>query len=296
MSTLKAALIGKSLDHSISPEVHAHLFKILRNKVLSGWEAIEYSKAECENTNEVNQWITSAADRGYRGANVTIPYKEFASGLGKDRTGLVRNIYSANTLLFNDTPQIYSTDGAGFLYSLQKEYPTLNANTYDLILLGFGGASRAIMHVLQQLDWKSITIGVRSVETVRERIGEARKITLTDIDDVWRNDGNCFVINATPVGQRSEELLLSAFDWKVGDVAVDLVYNPLRTKFLENAARKGSTTMDGLGMLIEQAALSQYLWLTGAESHASLLSSSEFLQLRDTLAPLLIPEWHDCVT
>jgi shikimate dehydrogenase len=294
MSILKAALIGKSLDHSISPEVHSHLFKILSNKVKTEWEAIEYSKMECKDTDEVYQWITSAADRGYRGANVTIPYKEFASGLGKDN-GFVRSVRSANTLLFNDTLHVYSTDGAGFLYTLQKEYPALDASNYHLIILGAGGASRAIIHVLQQLDWNSIIVGVRSVETVRERMEEMQKFPLTTIDDIQRKDGNCFIINATPVGQRSEAFLLKAFDWKVGDIAVDLVYNPVRTKFLEHAAFAGASTMDGLGMLIEQAALSQYLWMTGAESDASLLSSSEYLKLRETLAPLLIPEWHDFV-
>jgi shikimate 5-dehydrogenase len=75
------------------------------------------------------------------------------------------------------------------------------------------------------------------------------------------------------------------------DIAVDLVYNPLRTRFLDVAARGGARTIDGLGMLIEQAALSQYFWLTGKESFKSMLTNSEHQILHESLSKLVTPKW-----
>jgi shikimate dehydrogenase len=102
------------------------------------------------------------------------------------------------------------------------------------------------------------------------------------------NLGSKFVLQTTPLGQEGYASSdFSMIGWQQGDIAIDLVYNPLKTAFVNTAQRQGAMTMGGLGMLIEQAALSQCFWFTGRLPPESILTNDEYLSIKSALSGLL---------
>jgi len=284
MKVLKAALLGRSLDHSISPQVQSALFPIFLAKLNTDFDSIDYSNIECADKEEFLSVVSNGVKNGFAGFNVTFPYKYIASTLATD--SIVRQINSANTIKCGNPDRIISTDGLGFRFALDKSLLELDASRYSFTILGNGGAARAVQSATGDFGWQHITIASRLNP-------EKPNPDIFSLTSVKRDEYKQFVVQATPVGQRTREAHLEDFDWKDGDIAVDLVYNPLRTRFLDIAASKGAHTIDGLGMLIEQAALSQYFWMTGNESRESLLTDSEHKLLHNSLSKLLTPRWDD---
>jgi shikimate dehydrogenase len=296
MKTLKAALIGRSLDHSISPEVHQMLFDVVRSKCNADYEVLEYSKTECHDEHECLSVIAHGLENGFRGFNITLPYKYAALSVVGECSALVKLIRSANVILCDAPPKIASTDGNGFRFALEKIYPDILFENYSLTILGAGGAARAVLHSMVEFGWKKITVAARSSEQAVRAARSYKDIAVFRLDKISRDAATQFIVQATPVGQRTGESLLENFEWKNGDIAADLVYNPLRTHFLDRAANMGAKIVDGLGMLIEQAALSQYVWMTGKESDRSILTSTEFWDIYTALSKLVTPRWDAFVT
>lgn len=296
MKILKAALLGRSLDHSISPMVHRHIFDIVRSKASSDFDKLEYSNIESKDEADLLFQIGRGKVDGFIGFNVTFPYKFAVSNIVGEISPMVKHIRSANTILCEMPLRIISTDGLGFFFAMKKKYPNLPYKQYSLTILGAGGAARAVLHSILQLGWKKITIAARSIEEARRAASPYEGVSAINLNEVRRDNANQFVVQATPVGQRSQESLLENFEWRTGDIAVDLVYNPLRTRFLDRAASGEASILDGLGMLIEQAALSQYFWMTGVESTASILDVNEFQSIYASISKLLTPRWDAFVT
>jgi shikimate dehydrogenase len=284
MSVLKAALLGRTLDHSISPQVHRAIFTIVRSKVMTEFDSIDYSNIECADVGEFMNVVKRGSEKGFIGFNITFPYKYLASTLASDTSSIVKQINSANTIRRGNPNQIISTDGFGFRFALDKALPGLAYSDYSLTILGNGGAARAILNAIDSFGWRRITKAARTYS-------EKRSSDITPLQEVRRDGSKQFVVQATPVGQRTRETLLQDFDWRPGDIAVDLVYNPLRTRFLDIASNGGAFAIDGLGMLIEQAALSQYFWITGNESIESILTEAEHIALHNSLSKLVTPRW-----
>jgi shikimate dehydrogenase len=296
MKTLKAALAGRVLTHSISPEVHRAIFPIVRERTHSEFGAIEYNNLECETEDVFRFHIKHGGEWGFTGLNVTFPYKHIASQLARDADATVRSIHSGNTIRFGMQFRVCSTDGPGFRFALMKECPDLDTSTHRLVVVGAGGAARAVLHAVIDMGWRSITVAARSVEGMQRTFEDYPDIEYIELSQLERDEGPQCVVHATPVGQRSSDSLLYHFEWKQGDIAVDLIYNPLRTRFLDHAAEQGATPISGLGMLLEQAALSQHIWMTGQVAAGSMLSEEEYFLLKESLAPLLAPRWDAFVT
>ncbi len=291
MKTLKAALAGRVLTHSISPEVHRAIFPIVREKTHAGYDAIEYNNLECETEDVFRFHVKHGGEWGFTGMNVTFPYKHIASQLARDADAVVRSIYSGNTIRFGMQFRVCSTDGPGFRLAIEKEYPGLVPSDYRLVIVGAGGAARAVLHAVLDMGWRKVTVAARSLESMKRGFSNYPNVECVDLAHLLRDDGPQFIVHTTPVGQRSMDSLLNKFEWREGDVALDLVYNPLHTRFLENAAAMGATTISGLGMLLEQAALSQHIWMTGEVAAGSMLTLEEYATLKETLSPLLAPRW-----
>ncbi len=296
MNILKAGLLGRSLDHSISPEVHSHLFESVRAKCGGQFEALDYGKLECANESEFLSHIENGEKNGYVGFNVTFPYKYAVSTVVGEVSPLVDQIHSANTVLCLSHPIIVSTDGDGFRFALQKCLHGLVPFEYSLKILGAGGAARAVLFAIHRWGWKDISMAARSFEAGRRAVKAYDSVSVLPIEGISRDDGKQCIVQATPVGQRTSHSLLEGYEWRSGDIAIDLVYNPLRTRFLDCAANGGATIVDGLGMLMEQAALSQHFWMTGTLVDHSLLSNEEFRNGHDTLSHLLTPRWDAFAT
>jgi shikimate dehydrogenase len=291
MKILKAALLGRSLTHSISPEVHGALFDIVRSKCNTDYDTLDYSKIECQNENDFLSIVEHGSENGYRGFNVTFPYKFAASKMTGESSQVVKNILSANSILYDVPLKIASTDGDGFCYAIEKSCPSLQPDKYALMILGVGGAARAVLHAIHQYGWRSITVAARSIEQANRAALPYRSVSVSPLEEISRDEEKQFIVQATPVGQCAADSLLENFEWRDGDIAMDLVYNPLRTRFLDNAANMGAEIVDGLGMLMEQAALSQYFWMTGNEADHSLLTQAEFQDIHAKLSKLLTPRW-----
>jgi len=297
--TLKAALLGKELSHSISPQVHGYIFDVLKKKLHSSFDEIDYSIVECASEAELKSWILSASLKGFNGANVTIPYKTQAAKYASIRYGATASIESANSLLFHQTiTKAASTDGPGFFASLLREHPEFNLENYHLVLLGAGATAKAVVYALCT-KWMpmSLTI-VNRTRLEAEKLAEfciaeapGPTVRVLSYDDFMK-DGYAahyrLIIQATPVGNVSHPgNLIDGFGWHETDLAIDLTYSPIDTQFLKQAREASAKTQDGLGMLVEQAAFSQYYWMKSELPETSPLTDDEYYNIKQRAALLL---------
>jgi len=299
MSVLKLALLGKELSHSISPQLHRELFLLLRKKIGSAFTDCSYDLVELAEECDLAQWIKTAPTNGYTGANITYPFKSQSFNLSDRHIGVSSFIDSANSVRFyNDEVECASTDGEGLLFSILRKYPSFDLGRYNLVLIGAGESAKAVAYSLCT-RWMphSLTIVNRSITRAEELaefcIAQAPGPTVKfmGINDFFHSapdEKHRLILQCTPIGQiNNPGNLLSGFTWHETDFAIDLVYNPTKTDFLHEASQGGAKTMNGAGMLIEQAALSQIFWLTGLLPDSSPLSQSEYESLEYHLAQLL---------
>ena len=300
MTVFKAALLGKELSHSLSSGLHRELFKILSSKFSAKYSESSYDLIECAEECDLATWIKTAPTNGYTGANITYPYKSNAFDLSDHHVGDSSFIDSANTIRFSDgVVYCASTDGAGLLHSIMREFPTFDMERYHLVLVGAGNAARAVAYSLCT-KWmpRSLTIASRTIAHAEELaefcIAQSpgptvRVMSLNELIHVIDEPRYRLVIQCTPVGQINHPGdLMTGIVWNETDFAIDLIYNPTRTPFLQNASHAGAKTMNGLGMLIEQAALSQVFWLSGLLPDSSLLTDAEYELLKDLLSHSII--------
>jgi shikimate dehydrogenase len=299
MSVLTLALIGQELSHSVSPQLHRELFVILRKKFGNKFSDCSYELLEIAEESGLAQWIKNASAHGYNGANITYPYKAQAFNLSNKHIGVSSFIDSANCLRFgSDEVEGTSTDGAGLLFSIIRKYPSFDLGRYHLVLIGAGDAARATIYSLCT-KWMplSLTIVNRSLARAEELaefcISQApgptvRFMSISDYLHLPPEDHYRLIVQSTPIGQMNNPgNLFSGFAWHETDFAIDLIYNPAKTEFLQEASHGGAKTLNGTGMLIEQAGLSQVFWLTGLLPDSSPLSQSEYELLDYHLAQLL---------
>lgn len=250
-------LIGCPLGHSVSPAMHNAAFKALE----MDWQ-YELLETPLER-------LSAAIDRlrseDCAGANVTVPYKSAVIGMLDDVTENARHIRAVNTIM-NQNGKLLgdNTDGVGFITSLLENH--IYPRNASIVILGAGGAACAISNTLASEGAREIIInnrnGARAAE-LADRLHERfprLKIAVNWVDAV--SDTN-ILINATSLGM-SPNIVDSPLprDRRVspGTVVVDLVYNPLETKFMSDAKRVGARTIGGLGMLIHQGAAAFKMW------------------------------------
>lgn len=240
-----AAVIGHPIGHSLSPMIHEYWLKERR---IPG----EY-RAHDVRPEELQKRIKEFAAEGYTGINVTLPHKEAVLEICDDLSQAVQAIGAANTLVFANK-KIYAdnTDADGFADHLMASVPDHDFTT--AIILGAGGAARAIVFALKNLGVEFFTIHNRDVSRGEKLLDElgvsgvamplAEKLEAADI-----------LVNCTSLGMTGQPELkidLAPLDKKA--IVADIVYKPLKTQLLRQAEKRGHPTVDGLGMLIHQAA------------------------------------------
>jgi len=299
---VKIALLGKSLEHSISPELHKLLWQILSPGHVSPEEKIEYIITECESREAVAEWMKTAYGQGFHGANVTAPYKGVVSELVTQSSEEASAASSVNTLLLSQgSAKGYLTDGQGLALSLKRELPNCGLSGIAWIVYGAGGAARAVVEHLVR-DWKPkhVTLAIRTesessrnsakliVELIQSKYPDV-EVALDKfgiIED--RGTEGILHLNCTPIGQRGRENWGNNLPTFIeDDIAIDLVYNPIETEFITAARSVGAKTLGGLGMLIEQAALSEWIWLTDESRKDSPLTEHQYFALKEQLSSLL---------
>ena len=265
-------ILGWPLEHTLSPLIHNAAFR--RNGL--DWVYLSFP---------VPPPGLAAAVGGLRalrctGANVTMPHKETVMSLLDEVSGDAASIGAVNTIqLVGDALIGHNTDIDGFRDFLTDD-AGLEMAGRNAVILGAGGAARAVVRALDDLGATHLTVVVRAIDRGRALAPLATRATLDVVE--WSGaeagvEGADIVINATPLGMRGEQPLERA-PWRENHCAIDLVYHPHVTPFLERAQAGGARTWGGLGMLIHQAAASFRIW-TGQDPPLEAMSAAAVRQL-----------------
>lgn len=246
-----AGVIGSPISHSLSPKLHGYWLK--RYGIAGHYIPMDVSR------DDLAQALATLPRLGFVGVNVTIPHKEAALALAdvvSDRAALIG---AANTLIFLPDGKIHAdnTDGFGFIENLRNGAPNWNPKSGPAALIGAGGAARAVIAALIDAGVPEIHLTNRTrvrSEALRHDFGP--RVIVHD----WLQAGNMLedavtVVNTSSlgmVGKPDFRIPLDALSPKA--VVTDIVYTPLETSLLREARTIGCTVVDGLGMLLHQAA------------------------------------------
>lgn len=268
---IELGLLGSQLSHSFSKIMHEAALESLN---IQGrywlWE-IPPGKNMAQNlASKINE-----IRRGeVRGVNVTIPYKEQVIPYLDRLTLAAKQIGAVNTIYWDQAEQKVigdNTDAPAFWQDIQPILPGKLAASQALVL-GAGGAARAVCYELMKHGWKVIVAARRTFQAQKlsrdlgARGGELTPLSLID-GDLPGKDRIQLVVNATSAGM-VPDLADSPWPprWQFPDAAAvyDLVYNPALTAFRKQAVEAGLKTRNGIGMLVEQAAMAFERWMGAA--------------------------------
>lgn len=252
----KACVIGWPIEHSRSPLIHNYWLKKY------GIDAF-YEKKAVEPKN-VAHFIANLAASEFTGCNVTIPHKETAFQAVAMADEIASRLGAVNTVYLRDGVVCgTNTDGEGFIASLRHSHPKFNLRDKTVIIIGAGGASKAIIGAL--LDEGVGKIGI--INRTRERICDLQaqfgsgiyEISGTNSKDALKS---CrLLVNTTSQGMEGQPSLeLEIQSLNPDSLVADIVYAPLETDFLGNARKRGNPVLGGLGMLLHQAVRGFELW------------------------------------
>lgn len=245
-----AAVIGSPVAHSKSPQLHNHWLKV---NGLPGF----YIPMEVK-TEDLESVLRTLPKMGFVGVNITVPHKEKVLEIADLITDRATLIGAANTLIFRQDGKIHAdnTDGHGFISNIRQNAPDWDPTAGPAAVLGAGGAARAVVTSLLEAGVPEILISNRTkvrAEALRADFGKRLQV----ID--WVQAGNMLedaitVVNTTSLGMIGKPALRVPLDGlQRGAVVNDLVYAPLKTRFLAEAEELGCHIVDGLGMLLHQA-------------------------------------------
>ena len=246
----RACVIGWPIEHSRSPLIHRHWLKTY------GIDGV-YTK-EAVKPEDVERFLRTLGARGIAGCNVTVPHKEAAFAISDIKDASAQAVAAANTVWLEDgSIACANTDTYGFMMHLTLSAPRWRMTGGPVLILGAGGAARAIVYGFLEAGVKSIAVANRS----RDRADALAAHFGSFVFPVDWNDRNMIaaeadiVVNTTTLGMKGvgNPEIDFAGRRKSGGVAADIVYVPLETPFLKSAREYGLTCVDGLGMLLHQA-------------------------------------------
>ncbi len=248
--TIKAFVSGYPIKHSRSPLIHGHWLKTF------GIEGSYHAVAVSPDNFAHFVATLKSGESGFVGGNVTIPHKESAYRLADRPDEIVQELGAANTLWLEDG-QICATntDGYGFVSNLDARHPGWD-KTDKAVVLGAGGASRAVIQALRNRGMSEIHVVNRTVaraKELRDRFGDhVFAHSMGALDEVSTDAG--LFVNTTSLGMDGSETPHIDFSKLSQDAVVtDIVYVPLKTPILNMAEKQGFPIVDGLGMLLHQA-------------------------------------------
>jgi shikimate dehydrogenase len=251
--TAKAGVIGWPIEHSLSPILHGHWLK--QYGIDGTFEKIAARPEEFTDT------ITRLRAKGYAGVNVTVPHKEAAFALADSADVAAQIAGAANLLVFTDGKiTAFNTDAFGLQHALREGLGGTLAGQ-SAVLLGAGGAARGALVALQAIETQKVYVLNRSSARAQSLVAELQPRLKTPLVAGGLGDwpeaarAAALMINATSAGMSGNpplDLDLSLLN-KAAAVC-DIVYNPLETPLLKDAKARGHVVIDGLGMLMHQAA------------------------------------------
>ena len=252
----KACVIGWPIAHSRSPLIHGYWLKKY------GIDAA-YEKKAVEPKNAA-QFIANLTHSEFIGCNVTIPHKEAAFQAVAKADEIARRLGAVNTVYLEEGVVCgTNTDGEGFIASLRDAHPKFNLRDKTAIIVGAGGAAKAIIGALLDEGVKKIGIINRTRERIRDLQVQFKssvyEISQTNSDDALKSCG--LLVNTTSQGMEGQPPLeLEIRSLNPDALVADIVYTPLETAFLAKARLRGNPVLGGLGMLLHQAVKGFELW------------------------------------
>ncbi len=256
-------LLGGKLSHSISPEIHNTLF--FANNLDYKYELFEIEK---ENVEKFLELVESYEIKGF---NVTIPYKVTVMQYLDEIDEIARDMGSVNTVVVENGKKIgYNTDYYGFETLLKSN--DIDVTDKNVIILGSGGSSKTVEYYCNQNSAKSVNIVTRDIKD--KGIGF---VDYSELDNMSYD----IIINTTPVGMypNMDNSPLTIEQVKKAECVVDIIYNPEKTKLLQDAESLGKKITNGKLMLLAQGLKAQEIWRTCkyTEENIQILQDHNFI-------------------
>ena len=258
-------VIGHPIEHSMSPPMHNNAYKQLNMDYV-------YVAFHVQPEN-IEKLINSSKTLDIKGLNVTIPHKTTIIPYLDEIDETAEKIGAVNTIQFkNGIAKGYNTDGIGAIKSIQ-EHTTLQDK--NILIIGAGGASKAISFTLINENINSLTIANRSQNNAENLINNIKKQTeftninyqqINNVDEILNQTD--IIINTTPIGMYPNHQVkppIKTDNINNKHVIMDIIYNPLETQLLKQAKENGATTINGTSMLINQG-LESFKIFTGKEA------------------------------
>jgi shikimate dehydrogenase len=246
---LRAGVVGHPVKHSRSPIIHGYW---LEQFGINGC----YDRYDVK-PEDFSHFVKTLSEQGLQGVNVTIPHKEAAFLALDEATERARRLKAANTLWF-ENGKLWgdNTDSIGFLANLDQGHPGWDINAKSALILGAGGAARAIIAGLQERNIEKITIVNRTRERAEElALMSGGQVAIAEWSKLsFQLESADLVVNTTSLGMSGQpDLDLSLDPLGKNALVTDIVYVPLETNLLKQARLRGNPVVDGLGMLLHQA-------------------------------------------
>lgn len=252
-----AGVIGHPISHSKSPRLHGHWLK--RYGIDGHYIPMDVAPDDLARTIELLPRL------GFAGINVTLPHKEAVMALCDEITPRAKAVGAVNTVIFQEDGSVLgdNTDGYGFMANLYAGAPSWRADMGPAVVLGAGGAARGVVAALLDAGAPHIILSNRTVERATALQSEfGTRVVVSAWDDVGDAiKGANLLVNTTSLGMDGQPALPVSLDHLGSETLVtDIVYAPLKTQLLIDAAARGCAVVDGLGMLLHQAAPGFEAW------------------------------------
>ena len=250
------AVMGRPITHSKSPQIHQQFAKQTA-------QDLTYEKIEVE-TENFSKDVASFQNNNGKGLNITVPLKEEAFKLATELTKRARRAGAVNTLILHDKNNYTgdNTDGIGLVRDLTQNHQT-ELKDKDILILGAGGAVRGILEPFLQEKPSKLVIANRTLSRAQDLAADFSDITYIEVFEFSELEGQQFdiIINGTSASLSGELPPLPDNLLKENSTTYDMMYGKDDTPFMTwSKNNNASKVIDGLGMLVEQAAESFFCW------------------------------------
>lgn len=272
-TTILLGVMGWPVSHSLSPVLHNTAATALG--INAAYVPLPVAPQQLPAA------VRGLAALGFRGANVTVPHKEAVRPLLDEVDRAADAIGAVNTIVIGQDGRLHghNTDWSGFLADLADV--GIDVMGRDCVVLGAGGSARAVVYALARSEARLHVLARRASQAgvLADDLAERAPIVaggLAELGDIVALLERPLIVNTTPLGMVPDvgySAWPSGLPFPAGSVAYDLVYNPAQTRFLAQAAAQDCLAVNGLGMLVHQAAQAFMLW-TGREPDTALMRSA----------------------
>lgn len=251
-------VMGDPIAHSMSPDIHNDAFE--KENIEAVYHHFHVTKEG------LNDAVKGMKALGIEGFNITIPHKTSIIPLLDEVDELALAIGAVNTVVNKNGRFIgYNTDGKGFFKSLCDEISG-DIKAKKTLVIGAGGAARAIYFTLVKEGVKQVDIANRTKERAAQLVSDcpydkvSKALSIIEAEESLSQYDLIIQTTSSGMSPELDHSPLKVDQLKTGAIVSDIIYNPLQTKLLREAGEKGAETQNGLGMFINQAALAFEIW------------------------------------